>query len=143
MMNSDDNIHRLCNAAKSGDTAAASELLILFHQRVFGYPRRLCPTEADAEDLTQRVFCKVWTGLPAFREDASITTWIYRISYTVYIDWCRRQKRSAPQSETWWEAIPARGPSPFDSAAQGGIAAAIYAIVETLDEESRQAIHLR
>lgn len=142
-MKPDDHTHRLCKAAKTGDAEAASELLTLFHQRVFGYLRRLCPTEADAEDLTQRVFCKVWRGLPHFREGSSVTTWIYRISYTVYIDWCRRPKHFADQTEAWWEAVPASGPSPSDSAAANDRAATLYAIVETLDDECRQAIHLR
>lgn len=45
-------------------------------------------------------------------------------------------------AEAWWEALPSDAPSPFESAAEAERAARLYAIVEGLDENARQAIHL-
>lgn len=140
-MDDENHTRRLCRAAQNGDRKAASELLVFFHKRIFGYFRRLCSAEADAEDLTQQVFCKVWASLPSFRGNASVATWIYRISYHVYVDWRRRPNRIEPQLEAWWDALPANGPSPFETAADAEMAARIYSIVGGLDEETRQAIH--
>ncbi len=98
-MDDENHTRRLCGAAQNGDPKAASELLVLFHKKIHGYFRRLCSAETDAEDLTQRVFCKVWASLPAFQGNASVATWIYRISYHVYVDWRRRSNRIEPQTE--------------------------------------------
>lgn len=46
--------------------------------------------EALAKDLTQEVFIKVWENLPSFRQEASIATWIYRIT----VNTCLLQLRS-------------------------------------------------
>jgi DNA-directed RNA polymerase specialized sigma24 family protein len=44
----------------------------------------------EAEDLTQDVFVKVQRGLPRFRGDASLSTWIYRIATNAAVDRMRR-----------------------------------------------------
>jgi len=46
--------------------------------------------EALAKDLTQEIFIKVWENLSSFRQEASIGTWIYRIS----VNTCLLQLRS-------------------------------------------------
>lgn len=142
MMDDDNQARRLCRAAQNGDRTAASELLSLFYEKVYRHLRRLCGTESDARDLTQRVFCKVWASLPGYRERATFSTWVHRISYNVYLDWRRRPDRAVPVSDAWWESLPASSPSPLETAADAEEAARLYAIVEELDEDHRQAIHL-
>lgn len=141
-MDDENHARRLCRAAQEGDRKAASELLILFHEKIYRYLRRLCGSEADAAELTQRVFCKVWASLPGFKGTAALSTWIYRIAYNVYIDWRRKADRTVSLAEAWWEALPSDAPSPFESAAEAERAARLYAIVDELDENARQAIHL-
>ncbi len=36
--------------------------------------------ETEAEDLTQEVFMKIYQGLPSFRGESQLSTWIYRIA---------------------------------------------------------------
>ena len=43
----------------------------------------------DCEDLTQAVFEKAAKGLPSFRGDAEISTWLHRIAANVASDWLR------------------------------------------------------
>jgi RNA polymerase sigma-70 factor (ECF subfamily) len=43
----------------------------------------------EAEDLAQIVFAKAARGLPKFRGDAQISTWLYRITANVASDWLR------------------------------------------------------
>jgi RNA polymerase sigma-70 factor (ECF subfamily) len=40
----------------------------------------------DSEDLLQDVFLKIFNGLPSFRGEANINTWIYRIVSNTVID---------------------------------------------------------
>lgn len=47
----------------------------------------------DAEDLAQDVFIEVFRSLEQFREEAKLSTWIYRIAVTKSLDHLRRLKR--------------------------------------------------
>jgi len=47
----------------------------------------------DAEDLAQDVFVEVFRSFEQFREEAKISTWIYRIAVTKSLDHLRRVKR--------------------------------------------------
>jgi len=65
---------------------------------------RLCRgylgSEQEAEDLFQEIMVNVWNSLPAFRNEARITTWIYRIAVNTALlyrkRWRRRETISAP-----------------------------------------------
>src|SRR5438874_3684578 len=69
--------------------------------------RRLCAAYADnlvdRENLFPDIFLAVWRALPAFRGDASIRTWVYRIAHNVALTWRardrRRQAREVPLDE--------------------------------------------
>jgi len=47
----------------------------------------------DAEDLAQDVFIEVFRSLEQFREEAKLSTWIYRIAVSKSLDHLRRLKR--------------------------------------------------
>jgi RNA polymerase sigma factor (sigma-70 family) len=47
----------------------------------------------DAEEITQDVFLSVHQSLASFREDARMSTWIYRITVNKSLDFIRRTKR--------------------------------------------------
>ena len=49
--------------------------------------------EADAEDITQEVFIKVFERLKDFRQEANLSTWIYRITVTTSLDFEKQKKR--------------------------------------------------
>jgi RNA polymerase sigma-70 factor (ECF subfamily) len=61
-----------------------------FRPRVLRYVTRLVG-DADAEDVTQSVMLKVSEGLSAFRGDAEVSTWIYRIATNAATDRLRRK----------------------------------------------------
>lgn len=66
-----------------------------FRPRVLRYLTRLVGSQ-DAEDLTQSVMLKVSAGLPGFRGDSSVSTWIYRIATNAAADCLRRRPQPAP-----------------------------------------------
>ena len=49
----------------------------------------------DAEDIAQEVFIKVYRSLDRFRQDAQLTSWLYRIVMNACIDHRRRSLRSS------------------------------------------------
>ena len=135
-------VEQLCRAAQAGDRAAASELLALFYERIFAYFRRLCGREEDAADLTQKTFTKVWSSLPSYRERSTFSTWVHGIARHVYVDWRRKKDVLSPAEDEWWDIQPDAQPGPAEAAAERELAAQLYALVEKLDEDAREAVHL-
>nr|WP_179349453.1 RNA polymerase sigma factor [Winogradskyella pacifica] len=70
------------------------------------YPKvmRLClgycnGNEPQAKDLAQEVFIKVWGNLKTFRQEASLSTWIYRITVNTCLVHIRNSKKTMFSSE--------------------------------------------
>jgi len=99
--------------------AAASEFRRIhetFHPKVLRYLTRLAG-ESEAEDLAQIVMLKVSEGLPSFRGEASLSTWIYRIATNAALD---RLRRSEPKQAEVQEAFQAFQSEPgIDSELEG------------------------
>jgi RNA polymerase sigma-70 factor (ECF subfamily) len=62
-----------------------------FHEKVNRYLERMVGRN-DAEDLTQEVFLKIDKGLPDFKGQSSLSTWVYRIATNAAVD--RMKSRS-------------------------------------------------
>ena len=64
-----------------------------YKAKVFSTAYRMLSNYADAEDVTQDIFVKVFQKLPTFRGDSAVSTWIYRIAVNACLDFRRRRKR--------------------------------------------------
>ena len=84
-------IRAWCERAVRGDREAGGELLRHFHGPIFAYLRRLSGNDADAADLTQQTFSKVWQSLAKFRGASRLNTWVHRVAYCTYVDWVRQR----------------------------------------------------
>jgi len=70
---------QLVERCRSGDERAFQELVDHFKDLVFALIARTVQDRSRAEDLAQEVFLRVHRGLPYFRGEARLSTWIYRI----------------------------------------------------------------
>lgn len=52
------------------------------------------------DDALQEVAVRAWRGLPGFRGDATVATWLGRLAYNVSLDLQRRERRREMPSET-------------------------------------------
>jgi RNA polymerase sigma-70 factor (ECF subfamily) len=52
-------------------------------------------TIADHDDLFQEIIIQVWHSVPAFRQESSVTTWLYRIALNTAIKWTKKEKKYA------------------------------------------------
>ena len=71
--------HELVERCRQGDETAFRELVDQYKNLVFGLIARAVPDRSRAEELSQDVFLKVHKGLPYFRGESKLSTWIYRI----------------------------------------------------------------
>jgi len=69
----------LVDRCRHGDDAAFEELVNQYKDLVFALIARTTQDRSRAEDLAQEVFLRVHRGLPYFRGEARLSTWIYRI----------------------------------------------------------------
>ena len=83
---------KLIEACKNGDTQAFEVLVTRHRGKVYAMIQNMIKNEADAWDLSQEVFLKVWKALPKFEARAKFSTWLYRITHNVVYDWLRKRK---------------------------------------------------
>jgi RNA polymerase sigma-70 factor, ECF subfamily len=138
----ENNTEQFLNAAISGHRTDGVQLIEQCYARVFAFLRRLTANEADAADLTQRTFTRVWQALPTFAGRSSPSSWIHGIAYHVYVDWRRSERPSEPRSLDWWSSRPAHDPQPDDLVARTDLAQTLYASVDQLEPDLRETIHL-
>jgi RNA polymerase sigma-70 factor, ECF subfamily len=95
----------LALAACSGDRAAFSALVHRHYDRVFGFAWRLTGSKTEAEDLTQDIFAALPAKLRAWRAEAKLTTWLYRVTLNAAHDRRRRQAVRTRAADGWgdWE----------------------------------------
>lgn len=72
--------HTLIDRCRQGDETAFRELVDQYKGLVFALIARSISNRARAEEVSQDVFLKVHKGLPYFRGDSKLSTWIYRIA---------------------------------------------------------------
>jgi RNA polymerase sigma-70 factor (ECF subfamily) len=73
------NERELIDRCRRGDEGAFEELVERYKDLVFALIARTIPDRSRAEDVAQDVFLRVHRGLPYFRGEAQLSTWIYRI----------------------------------------------------------------
>src|ERR1039458_7627993 len=76
---------------RAGSEEAFAWLIARYHQPVYSLLARTVQDRADAADLTQDVFIKVFRGVGGFHGESSLRTWIYRIAL-----------REASNQLRWW-----------------------------------------
>lgn len=76
----------------AGDTDAFAALVNKYKDMVFTIIVKIVGNEADAEELSQDVFLKVYHSLGSFKRESRFSTWIYRIAYNTAITKTRKKK---------------------------------------------------
>lgn len=77
------------------DEAAFEELIRQYEKKVYSLCARMCGNAEDAEEAAQDAFLALWRGIDRFRQESSLSTWIYRLASNACIDLMRRKKKGA------------------------------------------------
>jgi RNA polymerase sigma-70 factor (ECF subfamily) len=80
--------------ARSGDSDAFDELVRCYRQRVYGTIVRSIGAGADAEDVRQEVFVRVYLSLRQLRNLEVFESWLYRLTVNASYDYLRKRRRS-------------------------------------------------
>jgi RNA polymerase sigma-70 factor (ECF subfamily) len=85
----------LISRAQKGDRTAFAALLREHQDEVYTLARRLVGDPHLASDVAQEALIRAWRALPKFREDAKLSTWLYRI--TVNTAWTHKKRAKRHQ----------------------------------------------
>ncbi len=73
---------------------AFSEVIATYSEPLYWQIRRMVQDHDDANDLLQNTFMKAWMSLDAFRGDAKLSTWLYKIAINESLTHLDRMKKS-------------------------------------------------
>ena len=104
----------LVERCRSGEEHAFQELVDRYKDLVFALIARTVIDRSRAEDLAQDVFLRIHRGLPYFRGEARLSTWIYRIVANVCLQDHARVAGTAPSVSLDDERGAQRTPSVSD-----------------------------
>ncbi len=143
---------------KAGSEEAFSVLIAQYHQPLYSLISRSLNDPADAADITQEVFIKVFRSIRKFNGDASLRTWLYRIALHEASNqrrWWSRHKRQEITIDAPYEAeeegnglclgdmLADHSDSPFDRVAQGEIRERVESALRQIPEAFRTVVVLR
>ncbi len=84
---------RLIRRAASGDDGAFEQLMLAQQKQVYNLCLRMSGNPEDAFDLSQEAFLRAWRALAQYQFEAEFSTWLFRLTRNVCIDFLRKQKR--------------------------------------------------
>jgi RNA polymerase sigma-70 factor (ECF subfamily) len=125
----------------AGDAAAYRALCDRYLARIVGFASRLLGgAAADAEDVAQETFLRLWTQASRFEAGkAKPSTWLYRIAHNACVDRLRKQR---PADARALERQSSGGDRPNAELARKETAERVNAALQALPERQRSAITL-
>jgi RNA polymerase sigma-70 factor, ECF subfamily len=144
---------------KAGSESAFAVLIAQYHQPIYSLIARSLNDPADAADITQEVFIKVFRSIRGFNGEASLRTWLYRIALREASNqrrWWSRHKKQEITIDSPYESnaddesglclsatLADHSDSPFDHAAQADVRERVEAALRQLPEAFRTVVILR
>ncbi len=130
---------RFREASSSERSAIFQEIFQAHRDQVFGLCFRLCGNTALAEDAAQETFVEVYKGLPHFRGEASLATWIYRVAMRTAL---RLRARARPVEQAPVDLPPVATADPEAALAARADMRVVQTALDALPAEQRVVVAL-
>lgn len=124
----------------SGDETACRLLVDRHLSRVIAVARRMMNNQADAEEVAQEVFLRVWTHAERWEPGrAQFTTWLHRVATNLCLD--RLRRRTMDDIDSIPEPV-SEEPGPEELLEQGDLAKRVDVALKALPDRQRAAVTL-
>jgi RNA polymerase sigma-70 factor, ECF subfamily len=143
---------QLVTELQAGSDAAFDYLVTYYHAGVYNLVYGILADAADAADVTQDVFLRVFRGIRGFRGGSSLKTWLYRVSVRQALNhrrWCWRHHRQQisidAKEDSRNSAMELRDeePTPFDQLATHEMQSTVRRALASVPPLFRSAVILR
>lgn len=134
--------------AKRGELDAFEELVRRYEKRVYAVALRSSGSPEDAADIVQEVFLRAWRSIESFRGDSGFSTWLFRITMNMCVDFARH-KQAQPQTQSMVDEeenerpMPDTAPTPEEHLENRELGRELAAALEEISEEHRRIVLLR
>ncbi|MHB9154439.1 MAG: RNA polymerase sigma factor [Endomicrobiales bacterium] len=154
-MTMEDADSRLMLAFKEGDEGSFNELLKKYEKPLINFTYRFTFNLAEAEDLAQETFLRVYRAAGRYEPRAKFSTWLFGIAARLCLDYKKKKRRDvmtgarpigAPESaeeERVVELADKAAVTPEQSAEQSAASAKVKSCLLSLPENQRLAILLK
>ncbi len=89
---------QILNFFNEGKQQEAFRLLMeTYQQRIYWHIRRILISHEDTDDVLQNTLIKIWKGLPKFKGDSKLYTWIFRIASNETFTFLEKNKKTRDQ----------------------------------------------
>jgi RNA polymerase sigma-70 factor (ECF subfamily) len=129
----------LIRRAKAGDRDAFGQLVTRFQLPVYRVIRGVLGDPLSSEDVAQEVFLKAFAGLPRFRGESGLFTWLYRIAVNEALR-ARKQRSFVPIDSA---PEPEAPPVPEGDDEEGPTLATLEKLLRKLPDDFRTIVVLR
>lgn len=142
---------RLAQLSRNGDRRAFEELVDMYKDKIYHLAYRMLGQSAEAEDVVQETFLRVYMNLDRYDENQKFSTWIYRIGTNLCIDRLRKRKPNysldaeMPDGEgsDWYSMLPSDQDTPEEELVLSEMQQQIRKAIDTLPEKYKSVVILR
>ena len=125
-----------------GDDSALNDLMARHGERLYHYLLRVVQNDADAEDIAEEAFVRVYQHRAKFRLKSKFSTWLYTIATNLARDLQRRRARQPQVSleaeeHHFSEVIPSAKAGPGEAIEAAELTRAVRQAIASLPEELR------
>jgi RNA polymerase sigma-70 factor (ECF subfamily) len=128
--------------AQAGDAGAFRALVERYRDRAHGLALRILRSPADAEEVAQDAFVRVWRALPRFRGEAAFATWLFRIVARQAFDRAARLKGRRARESSLEQAPEATDPGRVEDSAGRQRALKLERLIDRLSDVQKTVVTL-
>jgi RNA polymerase sigma-70 factor, ECF subfamily len=129
----------LLAAAVRRDAQAFGKLIAKYHGLVFRIVWRITNGNAEAEDIAQEAFLKLWNNPSQLREAGALKGWLARVAHNLAMDWFRRRNHGASLDQI---DVADQRPSAEENMSRDWVTQRINSAVAKLPERQKQVVTL-
>ncbi len=120
-----------------------THLILPIKNKLFRFSLRIVGNVAEAEDVVQEVFIKVWKKRSDLANYSNVEAWCMTLTKNLSIDKLRSKHRRADSFKEGFDIPTAKGENPYHQTAYNDTFERVQKLLEDLPEKQRMVMQLR